>query len=75
MKIERNIDKTEKPALRLCAFMQRLIIHSMIVLAYYHICNTLLEDNGWLDVLYAICFSGNAFLLPDYTRWITNKNT
>lgn len=54
------------------AVMQRLIIHSIIVLGCYYICHVLLKDDGWLDIVVAICWSGNAFWLPDYTKWVTN---
>ena len=72
MKVEININEAGKPNLRLGAVMQRLIIHSIIVLAWYYICHVLLKDDGWLDIVYAICWSGNAFWLPDYTKWVAN---
>ena len=64
-----NINRSQKAQSLLSAIMQRLCIHSMIVLACYHICNTLLLNGGWLDIVFAICWSGNAFLLPDYLDW------
>lgn len=72
MKVEINNNEERKPNLRLGAVMQRLIIHSIIVLACYYICHVLLKDDGWLDIVYAICWSGNAFWLPDYTKWVSN---
>lgn len=73
MKVETNINEAQKPNLRLGAVMQRLIIHSTIVLACYYICHVLLRDDGWLDIVYAICWSANAFWLPDYMKWVTIK--
>lgn len=67
-----NRNDRERIGARLGAVMQRLIIHSIIVLACYYICHVLLKDDGWLDIVYAICWSGNAFWLPDYTKWVTN---
>lgn len=64
--------ENEKQPSCLGAVMQRLIIHSIIVLACYYICHVLLKDDGWLDIVYAICWSGNAFWLPDYTKWVAN---
>lgn len=69
---EVDFKKAQTLHLRLSAVIQRLIIHSIIVLACYYICHVLLKDDGWLDVVYAICWSGNAFLLPDYAKWVTN---
>ena len=64
-----NINRSQKAQSLLSAIMQRLCIHSIIVLACYHICNTLLLNDGWLDIVFAIAWSGNAFLLPDYLDW------
>ena len=70
MKVEMNINRLQKAQPLLSAIMQRLCIHSMIVLACYHIiCNVLLLNDGWLDVVFAIVWSGNAFWLPDYAKW------
>jgi hypothetical protein len=54
------------------AILQRLIIHSMIALACYYVFHVLLNNDGWLGLVYAICWSGNSFWLPDYAKWISN---
>lgn len=72
MKVEKNINGARTTNFRLGAVMQRLIIHSIIVLACYYICHILLRCDGWLGVVYAICWSGNALWLPDYAKWVTN---
>jgi hypothetical protein len=67
-----NLNNQETTQLGIGAVMQRLIIHSIIILGCYYICHIHLNDDGWLDIVYAICWSGNAFWLPDYTKWVKN---
>ncbi len=52
--------------------MQRLVVHSTIILACYYICHVHLGDHGMWDIIFAIFWSGNAFWLPDYLNWFIN---
>jgi hypothetical protein len=55
--------------------IQKLIVHAFITIGWFYICRYQLDNNGFMDVIFAICCSGNLFWLPKYRNWILNINT
>lgn len=66
-----NINKILMLNPKLISILQRVIIHSIIILVCFYIWRYASDDNnGWIDILWAMGLSANAFLSDDYTEWI-----
>ena len=66
-------NKAQKPQLKLLAVMQRFLVQSLIILAFWHIFTVWWQqDKDWYTGLMAFLWSGNMFLFNDYLKWFKN---
>jgi len=67
-----NRSNNNKRLYTIFSVMQRFLVHTFIVLGWFYICRYHWDNDGWIDIVFAICCSGNLFWLPKYRDWFLN---